>query len=127
MTKDQKRGATRTRFVFPREVLLVEIVRRCTAPDCGAQTRVGLTKEEARAYTGFKCERCETWNNDALDERDVPEWWEELILTGLGAVRPQALSTPGEPSEVVRRMSDSWRQRAGGAGASLDETGDGES
>ena len=126
MVKERKRGATRTRFVFPREVLLVEIVRRCVAPDCGAQTRVGLTKEEARAYTGFKCERCEAWNDDALDERDVPEWWEELILTGLDAVRPQALSTPGEPSEVVRRMSDSWRQREGGAGASLDETGEGE-
>jgi phage FluMu protein Com len=59
-----------------RELLLTEIERRCR--NCDARVRPALTKAEARAYRGFECERCETWNDDDLTERDVPEWWGEL-------------------------------------------------
>jgi hypothetical protein len=62
----------RTRFRPRRELLLAEIARRCR--ECDAAARVGLTKEEARTYHGFECARCEAWNEDALTERDIPEW-----------------------------------------------------
>lgn len=61
-----------------REVLLVEIERRCPDPQCGERTRLGLTKAEARAYRGFSCERCGRWNDDELTQKDIPEWWEEM-------------------------------------------------
>ncbi len=112
------------RIIFLRDVLLVEIVRRCTATLCDAPTRLGLTKEEALAYIGFKCERCETWNDDMLAERDVPEWWEELLVTGLDSVRPRSTLAPGEAGEVVRRMSDAWRQARGGEDDYRDNAGE---
>lgn len=99
----------RKSIIVPREVLLVEIERRCADPRCGAKTRAGLTKEEARLYCGFKCERCERWNDDVLTERDVPEWWEELIITDLHTVRGQYKEGLDEPGEVISRMSDSYR------------------
>lgn len=58
-----------------RELLLAEIARRCRA--CDAPARPGLTKEEACAYHGFECPRCEAWNEDELTERDIPEWWQD--------------------------------------------------
>lgn len=71
--------SAKTRIAIPREVLLLEIERRCENAQCNARIRVGLTKDEARVYAGFECERCgELWD-DLLTERDVPEWWEELI------------------------------------------------
>ncbi|HVF51184.1 MAG TPA: hypothetical protein VNA19_13910 [Pyrinomonadaceae bacterium] len=79
----------RQRLSFPREVLLVEIERRCAGAECNARTRVGLTKAEARAYTGFECERCALRNEDALTERDIPEWWAELNSEGLETLRPR--------------------------------------
>lgn len=104
---------TKRRITFPREVLLVEIERRCGIAGCGARTRVGVTKEEARAYTGFECERCEGWNEDVLTERDIPDWWEELTITSLDALRPVKLlntgESTGETGEVVARLSDAWR------------------
>jgi hypothetical protein len=102
------------RFVFPREVLLVEVERRCADAACGARSRVGLTKAEARAYTGFECEVCGLWCEDVLSERDVPEWWEELKITGLEGVRPlEGVGGPGsEPGEVVSRMSEAWQRLA---------------
>lgn len=102
----------RKRIVSPREVLLVEIERRCPRPRCNARARVALTKEEARAYTGFVCGRCESRNEDALVERDIPDWWEELKVTALDGLRPQARAgADGEDDsgEVVTRMSDAWR------------------
>ncbi|HEY0005654.1 MAG TPA: hypothetical protein VGB17_12660 [Pyrinomonadaceae bacterium] len=66
------------KIMIPRQVLLVELERRCSAPGCNARTRIGLTKADARAYCGFDCERCKLWNEDALAQKDVPEWWEEL-------------------------------------------------
>ena len=72
------------RIVIPRELLLVEVERWCDDHACNARTRLSLTKAEARAYTGFECSRCERWNEDALKERDIPEWWEELKEEGEG-------------------------------------------
>jgi hypothetical protein len=105
------------RIGFTREVLLVEIERRCPEPSCNARVRVGLTKAEALAYTGFECERCGRWCEDALGESDVPEWWEELKITSLEGLRPRpgADETRAEPGEVVERLSDAWQRRSAGA------------
>lgn len=97
---------------IPREVLLVEIERRCAVDaDCNARARIGLTKEEARAYCGFTCERCERWNEDFLSERDVPEWWEELAVTGLLSLRAPGTPEQEEPGEVVARLSENYRKQ----------------
>jgi hypothetical protein len=100
------------RIVIPREVLLVEVERWCGDHVCNARTRLSLTKAEARVYTGFECPRCERWNDDALAERDIPEWWEELKVTSLEGLRPVASARADgedEPGEVVARMSDAWK------------------
>lgn len=101
----------RKNIAIPREVLLVEIERRCGVDDeCNARTRIGLTKEEARAYCGFTCERCERWNTDVLTERDVPDWWEELAITGLSGLREPRLPAATEPGEVITRMSENYQE-----------------
>jgi len=66
------------RFVVPRQVLVVEVERRCKA--CQARNFIGLTKDEAREFHGFECVRCEQWSEAFLREQDAPEWWEELQL-----------------------------------------------
>ena len=94
-----------------RDVLLVEIERRCAHPGCRGRVRLGLTKEDARAYCGFECERCKGWNNDLLTERDVPEWWEELAITGLNGVRTSdRVSAGAEAGETITRLSDAYRR-----------------
>ena len=105
-------------IVFPREVLLVEVERWCGDHACNARTRLALTKAEAAGYTGFECERCERWNDDALSERDIPEWWEELKLTSLEGLRPVPAAGGGEeePGGVVERMSEAWKGLGGNAG-----------
>ena len=102
------------RIVFPREVLLVEVERWCGDPLCNARTRLSLTKEEARAYTGFECASCERWNDDALAERDIPEWWEELKVTSLEGLRgPGAGGGAAEGAGgPVARLSDAWKSLA---------------
>ena len=105
----------RSKIVIPREVLLIEIERRCRDAACNARNRVGLTKEEARAYCGFECERCGREWDDALSERDAPEWWEELTITGLHALRGKP-ERDGEASEVVERMSEDYRRARGAEG-----------
>lgn len=112
----------RSRIVIPREVLLVEVERRCPDAACGARNRVGLTKAEARAYCGFECERCgRTWE-DALTERDAPDWWEELMVTGLHALRGNPVGGgAGEAGEVVERMSEDYRRARGGAAGTGEE------
>lgn len=104
------------RLVFPRELLLVEVDRRCAEAACGARVRLALTKEEARAYTGFECERCGSWNADSLGERDIPEWWEELKITSLDGVRAVEPAADGETSETVERLSAAWGRLRGGRG-----------
>jgi hypothetical protein len=101
---------SKSKIIIPREVLLVEVERRCSHADCNARTRVGLTKEEARAYSGFECERCQQWNDDQLTERDAPDWWEELAVTDLYAIRNARAEAPEEPNEVVTRMSENYRR-----------------
>jgi len=100
----------KSKIIIPREVLLIEIERRCSVAECFARNRVGLTKDEARAYNGFECERCKTWNADSLTERDAPEWWEELAVTDLYAVRERRDNSPEDPGEVIKRMSDNYRR-----------------
>lgn len=117
----------KSRVIFPREVLLVEVERWCGDHACNARTRLSLTKDEARAYTGFECVRCERWNDDALVERDIPEWWEELKVASLEGLRPPrraaGASAAGETGEVIERMSDAWKG-LGEAGASEDVDAD---
>jgi hypothetical protein len=99
------------RIVMPRELLLVEIERWCGDHACNARTRLSLTKAEARDYTGFECSRCERWNQDALSERDIPEWWEELKVASLEGLRPpRDAQETSDPGEVVARMSDAWKE-----------------
>ena len=105
---------SKLRIVIPRELLLVEIERRCSDPECGARARIGLTKDEARSYIGFECERCKEWNVDGLIELDVPEWWEELAVTDLFAIRSAEAVAPNDPGDVIARMSDGYRQAKNG-------------
>jgi hypothetical protein len=100
----------RQRISTVRRVLLVEIERRCADPQCNARAHIGLTKDEARLYSGFECEQCKQWTPDSLHERDVPEWWEELAVTDMHAVRPKPAPVPDEPGEIVSRMSDDYRR-----------------
>ena len=97
------------RIAFPREVLLVEVERWCADRACNARTRLSLTKDEARRYTGFECARCERRHEDALAERDIPEWWEELKVTSLEGLRPARVAVEEEPAGPVARMSDAWK------------------
>lgn len=99
-----------SRIIIPREILLIEIERRCADAQCNTKARVGLTKEEARAYNGFECERCKRWNDDVLTERDVPDWWEDLMVTGLHALRPSRTDPVSEAGEVIVRMSDDYHR-----------------
>src|ERR1043165_6096264 len=106
----------RSKIGIPRGVLLIEIERRCRDAACGARNRVGLTKEEARAYCGVECGRCGREWDDALTERDAPEWWEELTITGLHALRAKpATESRGEESGVLERMSEDYRRARGSA------------
>src|ERR687890_1286821 len=102
------------RFVFPREVLLLEVERRCGEPVCGARVKLSLTKAQARAYTGFECERCARWFADALSERDIPEWWEELNVASLAGLKPareitkpkrESVPAPKKESKPARELS----------------------
>jgi len=68
-------------FNFPREVLLVEIERYCSFPDCATRNLIGLTKAEAIEYRGFDCTRCQRWNDDTIALSDLPVSWAESIPT----------------------------------------------
>ncbi|HEX8720273.1 MAG TPA: hypothetical protein VF736_06505 [Pyrinomonadaceae bacterium] len=115
------------RIVVPREVLLVEVERWCGDHACNARTRLALTKDEARRYTGFECSRCERRNEDSLSERDIPEWWEELKVASLEGLRPRpAPAGADEPGDVVARMSEAWREvgAPGESGGGTEEGGE---
>jgi hypothetical protein len=109
------------RIVFPREVLLIEVERWHSDPSCGGRTRIALTKEEARSYTGFECARCERWQQDALAERDIPEWWEALKIASLEGVRELSAETQAPAGEVVMRLSDAWNRLDAGDSAEESE------
>lgn len=64
---------------IPREILLVEIDRRCFFPGCNARTLVGLTQQEASDYRGFECSVCKRWNDDNLSDKDVPDEWNAIV------------------------------------------------
>ena len=66
-------------FTFPREVLLVEIERYCSFPDCRTRNLIGLTKDEAIEYRGFDCMKCQRWNDDTINADSVPESWADSI------------------------------------------------
>ncbi len=110
------------RIQFPRQLLLVEIERRCSDPACNARVTVGLTKEEARTFNGFECERCELWSEDVLTERDVPEWWGELAIASLTGGKHSSEEAYA-PSEVAERLSAAYRQQQA---ANEDYNGDGD-
>jgi hypothetical protein len=65
-------------ITIERQLLLVEIERRCSFSDCAERVAVGLTKDEARSYDGFECTSCERWNDDRLIQKDIPDWWDEI-------------------------------------------------
>ena len=67
----------RTNFHFPREVLVIEIDRRCGTDECRARNQISLTKTEAIEYRGFNCSECERWNDDRLSQSEMPESWHE--------------------------------------------------
>lgn len=99
------------RIVTRRELLLLEVERWCGDHACNARSRLSLTKAEARAYTGFECSRCERWNEDALTERDIPEWWEELKVTSLEGLRPLSEArAEDEAGGVGARLSDARKE-----------------
>jgi hypothetical protein len=93
------------RIVFPREVLLVEVERRCGENVCGARAKLSLTNADARAYTGFECVRCGRWFADALTERDIPEWWEELNVASLRGLKPSRESAGKRPGAALNSTS----------------------
>ena len=64
-----------SKFYFPRTPLLVEIERRCAFADCGLRNQIGLTKDEAIEYRGFNCSQCERWNEDRLNQFEIPDSW----------------------------------------------------
>jgi hypothetical protein len=68
-------------IAIERQVLLFEIDRRCSFPECNQRVFAGLTKQEALDYRGFECPACERWNNDSLTKNDIPDWWDEIVLT----------------------------------------------
>jgi hypothetical protein len=69
------------KFYFPREVLLVEIERRCQFADCGSRNLIGLTKLEAIEYRGFDCSKCQRWNDDTVMPDALPDsWTNELMI-----------------------------------------------
>lgn len=121
----------RNTFQIKRQTLLVEIERRC--PSCKERVRVGLTKAEAREYRGFTCARCENFSHDQLSERDVPEWWEDLMIRSLDeAVRSRShdetgrfntLDDAGAAGETsVERLSSAYRQISDALAADDPET-----
>ena len=67
------------KLYFPREVLLVEIERRCQFPDCAARNFIGLTKSEAIEYRGFDCSKCQRWNDDTVNPEALPASWANEI------------------------------------------------
>jgi hypothetical protein len=73
----QRMAKSKSQFYFPREVLVIEIDRRCAADECRQRNQVSLTKAEAIEYRGFNCSECERWNDDRLNQSEMPDSWQE--------------------------------------------------
>jgi hypothetical protein len=43
--------------------------------DCALRNQIGLTKAEAIEYRGFHCSHCERWNDDQINQWELPESW----------------------------------------------------
>jgi hypothetical protein len=67
----------KSHFYFPREVLVIEIDRRCAADECRARNQISLTRTGAIEYRGFNCSECERWNDDRLNQLEMPESWHD--------------------------------------------------
>ena len=67
----------RATLFFPRDVLVIEIGRRCAGDECHARNLISLTKAEAIGYRGFNCSECETWNDDRVTQSEMPDSWNE--------------------------------------------------
>jgi hypothetical protein len=67
----------RSTFYFPRDVLVIELDRRCAAGDCRARNQISLTKAEAIGFRCFNCSECESWNDDRLSQSEMPDSWNE--------------------------------------------------
>jgi hypothetical protein len=67
-------------FYFPRDVLVIEIDRRCARDGCRQRNQISLTKAEAFEYRGFNCAECEGWNDDRLNQSDMPESWDRASI-----------------------------------------------
>ena len=67
----------KAKFYFPREVLVIEIDRRCATEECRARNLISLTKAESIEYRGFNCAECECWNADRLRRSEIPGSWNE--------------------------------------------------
>jgi hypothetical protein len=65
-------------ITIKREVLLIELERRCSIADCIARNFIGLTREEALSYHGFECSECEQWNEDSLKRSEIPDSWDDV-------------------------------------------------
>ena len=65
----------KARLHFPREVLVIEIERRCAGAECRAKNQISLTKADAIRYRGFLCSECESWNDDRLNQAEMPDSW----------------------------------------------------
>lgn len=108
-------SGAKKQIVIPKQVLLVEIERRCRLPECQARVRLSLTKAEAHGYSGFKCEQCGSfWSGDSLTERDIPEWWDEFVPAWPAQVARVDASAANEAAAEeegsVRRLSDAYRR-----------------
>jgi hypothetical protein len=67
----------RSEFFFPRAALVIEIERRCATDECNARNLISLTKAEAIGYRGFNCSECERWNDDRLNQSEMPDSWKD--------------------------------------------------
>ncbi len=107
MSEPKTKILSKARVASARELLLIEVERRC--PQCEARVTIPLTKEDAYSYREFECARCEAQTDDELTERDVPEWWEELMIRTLRTGERHTLSQY-EPSSAALRLSEDARR-----------------
>jgi hypothetical protein len=75
--------STMKAITIKRELLLAEIVRHCSFPECNAKVSIGLAKSDVLDYRGFECTHCKRWSDDTLSAQDIPDWWQEINSRGI--------------------------------------------